>query len=213
MTVPHAGLSFEVYYPMFHPEFNDLKIEKPVETIWVGIPGSVEYKRRDYESLVKIFATVKNKPNIRFIILGNGNHQFGNGKDLKRLVSKYDLKQYFMFFQGFVPNNVFHNYIQKCDILMPLIHPINADMGKYLENQISGTFNMAFAYKLPLLIHDIYQRYNDFRENGIFYNLDNMHIALERLPELIKRKQPDLYQNPKWGFEYQADKFIDFVES
>lgn len=213
LKVPHGSLAFEVYYPIFHPPFPVTTVEqKPAGTVWIGIPGSVEYKRRDYESLVPRFAAIKEKPPVRFLVLGNGNHPHGNGAQLKELVKAHGVEPYFFFFDGFVPNDIFHAYLQQCDALMPLIHPINADMEKYLENQISGTFNIAFAYRKPLLMHEYYERYEDFTENGIFYNLDNLTEVLANIKTLLTQHSAQRYQNPKWTLDYQADHYNRFLE-
>ncbi len=213
LKTPHGRLKFSVYYPIFHPAFPPAAVAlKPADAIWIGIPGTVEYKRRDYASLVPRFAAVKVKPNVKFIILGNGNHAYGNGKELRQLVNDYGVNDYFLFYDGFVPNDVFHAYLQQCNILMPLIHPVNADMEKYLENQISGTFNIAFAYRKPLLMHEFYERYEDFRENGIFYNLDNLEEVLATIASSLKKEEGQRYHNPKWQFAYQAAHYNGFLK-
>jgi hypothetical protein len=175
MKVPHCSLQFEVYYPMFHPDFPDVAIqEKPANESWVCIPGAVEYKRRDYETLILKFASIADKPRVKFILLGNGNHVEGNGPEIQQKVKTLGLEQYFIFFNNFVGNSLFHKYVKACDAIFPLIHPINADMEKYLENQISGSFHLAYSYRKPLLMHNFFSRYNEFSDNSIFYDLDNI---------------------------------------
>lgn len=214
LSMPHGKLQFSVFYPIFHPAFPLTAVaEKPDGELWIGIPGAVEYKRRDYDALVRNFAKLEKKPRVRFLILGNGSHPHGNGASLKELIASYGLQEYFLFYDGFVPNDIFHAYLQQCDALMPLIHPINADMEKYLENQISGTFNIAFAYRKPLLMHEYYNRYEDFRENGVFYNLDNMSAVIAGIKELLAAASTGRYQNIKWTFDYQALHYNQFLTS
>ena len=214
MTMPHAGLRFEVFYPIFHPAFKEADLPaKSTGQIWIAIPGSVEYKRRDYLSMLEPFAALENKPDVRFLLLGNGFHRHGNGAELKSRIEALGLAEYFVFFEGFVPNEVLHSYVRHCDAVMPLIHPINADMEKYLENQISGSFHLAFAYHKPLLLHDYYQRYQDFQETGFFYNLDNVGSFIQNLSQEIAGFRAERYNNPKWTLEYQAKKYCSFLES
>jgi glycosyltransferase involved in cell wall biosynthesis len=208
MKMPHAGLNFAVFYPIFHPPFAPAAIaEKKENEIWIAIPGAVEYKRRDYLSLLEPFAALENKPDVRFLLLGNGYHKHGNGQELQERIKSLGIENYFVFFDGFVPNEVLHAYVKACDAVMPLIHPINADMEKYLENQISGSFHLAFAYKKPLLLHKYYERYQDFRETGIFYDLEGLTEFLDRLPKKLYAFGPDRYDNPKWTMEYQSEQY------
>jgi glycosyltransferase involved in cell wall biosynthesis len=213
MKVAHNGLRFSVYYPIFHPEFKRTELpKKPEGQVWVAIPGAVEYKRRDYLTLVEAFARLEVKPNVRFFLLGNGSHKYGCGEELRKLVAANGLEEYFVFFDGFVPNEVMHGYIKNSDALMPLIHPINTDMEKYLENQISGTFNLAFAYHKPLLIHDYYKRYNDFQDTGVFYGLERIADFLEALPKVVSAYSRDAYNNAKWTLQYQAARYLQLLQ-
>jgi hypothetical protein len=212
MKVPHEGLRFSVFYPIFHPKFPEASLpEKKEGHIWIAIPGAVEYKRRDYISLIEALAQVENKPKVRFFLLGNGYHSHGNGADLKQRIDALGLREYFVFFDGFVPDEIMHTCLRHCDAVMPLIHPINADMEKYLENQISGSFHRAFGYHKPLILHDYYQRYQDFRETGIFYNLENLTAFLQNLPQHLASFDEGRYDNPKWTLAYQTERFISFL--
>jgi len=212
VSVAKDSLKFEVYYPMFHPEYLDAETEKKHENeYWVCIPGAVEYKRRDYLTLLTNFAAIKEKPNIRFVILGNGNHAAGNGNEVQEAVKKLGIEKHFIFFNKFVTNDVFHKYVKASDTILPLIHPINADMEKYLENQISGSFHLAYSYKLPLLMHDYFSKYEDFNDNSIFYNLENMKQLLADLPVILQEERAHFYRDEKWSFDYQAEKYLQFI--
>jgi hypothetical protein len=215
MKVPHAGLRFSVFYPIFHPAFKAVEIaaKRPGE-IWIAIPGSVEYKRRDYLSLVDAFAALESKPDVRFFLLGNGNHPHGNGAELKQKIREANLEEHFVFFEGYVPDEVLHAYVRASDAIIPLIHPINADMEKYLENQISGAFHLGFAYKKPLLMHEYFSRYEDFRETGMFYELKHFTAFLKELAASLSEFDiAARFANPKWTLEYQARNYCAFLEA
>ncbi len=79
--------------------------------------------------------------------------------------------------------------------------------------QISGAFHLAFAYRKPLLMHDYFQRYQDFVETSLFYNLNDLTAFLERLPEKIAGFSPSRYANPKWTLDFQAAHYCAFLES
>lgn len=211
--VPHEGLRFSVFYPIFHPPFPKATLlQRQPGELWVAIPGSVEYKRRDYLSLVQALSSLPQRPPIRFLLLGNGSHADGNGRELKEAVEKAGVAAHFVFFDGYVPNEVLHGYMAVCDAVMPLIHPINSDMEKYLENQISGAFHLAFAYRKPLLMHRYFERYQDFRECSFFYGLEELSIFLSDLTDGLKSfDSAQAYTNPKWSFEYQRKHYADFL--
>lgn len=210
--VPTGTLRFGVYYPIFFPDYGESKLPPrfPGE-IRIAIPGSVEFKRRDYLNLVEALAKVPGKLPLRFYLLGNGKHAFGNAEALRARITELGLEAYFVFFEGFVPNELLHAHLRECDAVMPLIHPVNADMEKYLENQISGSFNLAFAYRKPVLVHEYYKRYEDFRETGIFYSLESLPERLADLPRLLAEFGPERYANPKWTLTFQSGHYRKFI--
>ncbi len=209
----YPRLHFCVFYPMFHPAFPlQALVERQPDELWIAMPGAVEFKRRDYRSLVEALRGMKQIPKLRFLLLGNATHPAGNGPELRQALRESGLEDLFLFFDHFVPDALLHSYLQQADLVMPLIHPINPDMAKYLENQISGAFPLAFAYQKPLLMHEYYQRYPDFQETSIFYSLDNLGEILSRLPQLLDNlDQSGMYRNPKWRFEYQRNQYVDFI--
>lgn len=210
--VPHQGLAFQSYYPMFFPVFPGGRvIDKPAGEFWVCIPGQVEYKRRDYETLVRTFAALPEKPDLKFLLLGKSDHAHGNGPELRQLIASLGVTDYFRFWPGFVDNATFHEYLQACDVVMPLIHPGNDGFEKYLVYQISGAYNLAFAYRKPLLMLEPFSRYSDFRENSLFYSLDDLGTALQQLPEHTADLLPSLYRDPKWSFEAQQERYLAFI--
>lgn len=209
--VPHAGLRIQSYYSIFFPEYPDAPfIEKPENVLWIGIPGQVEYKRRDYETLVRAFAALKEKPAYRFLILGDDQHTHSNGKELKALIQESGVADYFLF-TGYLSYPDYHAWIKKCDIIAPLIHPGNESYEKYLIYQITGGYNLAFAYKKPLLMLQDFDKYEDFRENAVFYTLGQLSESLEKLPQSIAALRPGMYRQPKWTFEYQCRQYLDFI--
>src|SRR5690606_6018145 len=67
-----SDLRFETYYPIDFPDFpNPPDINKNDREFWIGIPGQVEYKRRDYEGLVNAVSKITCKKSIRFLLLGD----------------------------------------------------------------------------------------------------------------------------------------------
>ncbi|PZF71017.1 glycosyltransferase family protein [Taibaiella soli] len=210
--VPNHGIRFKSYYSIFFPEFAGAPaIEKPKDQCWIAIPGQVENKRRDYETLIRTFAALAEKPNYRFLLLGNSKHKHANGDELKALAKELDVERYFIFWDSFVDNALFHAYLKVCDIVAPLIHPGNDGFMKYKIYQISGAYNMAFAYKKPLLMLEDFKEYQDFQENAVFYSLEHFSNVLQHLPEAIEKLKPQMYQQPKWSLEAQTESYLRFI--
>lgn len=211
--LPHRGLQFSSYYPIFFPAFAGKPlVEKPANEYWIAIPGQVEYKRRDYETLVRAFAQLKDKTGYKFLLLGKSEHRHGNGPELRALIDELGVADYFVFWKDFLDNASFHAYLEQCDVMMPLIHPGNDGFRKYLVYQITGMYNLAFAYRKPMLMLEDFSAYEDFKENAVFYTLDSLPEVLQHAREKIAAIAPQMYRQPKWSFDWQAKNYLDFLE-
>ena len=210
-----SKISLESFYPVFFPDYKKIELNKKNEELWICIPGNVEYSRRDYISLLDCLKNEKVNPNIKFILLGSSKHFNSDADDLKKKVNEFNLHDRFVFFDGFVEEDLFHSYIRECDLVMPLIHKSHPFFQEVNGLKISGTFNVAFAHKKPILCEDSFSKFEDFRENGIFYKMEDMIKLINKIADnkkIIDELSPRRYTNPKWSFEFQKEKYINFIE-
>lgn len=211
--LPHLnnidGISVESFYPIFFPEPESVILPKQPDELWVCVPGQVDFNRRDYKGLLRTLKQQQPASKIKFIILGRDNSP---GKRLREMVEEADLKHSFVLFNSFIPNSVFHSYLQQSDVILPLMYRGMPKFEQYLRYKISGSINLAFAYKKPLLCEESFMPIPDFKENAIFYTTENLSSVLERLAALLEEKKQHLYKHPKWHFSYQQQKYISFIE-
>lgn len=208
--VPESSkYSISSYYPIFFPKLL-LKetIKKPKGEVWVCIPGQVECKRRDYETLFKGIAKNPLPNNIKFILLGKSMHPSGDGAWVKREIKRLNCKNHFVMWKGFVENDEFDTYMQLSDYILPLIHPHNNFFDAYLKYRVSGAFNQAFGYKKPLLMHSSFSTIPDFNENAQFYETESLDNLLEQICKL-KKVDEKLYEGLKWQFNFQMNHYLE----
>jgi hypothetical protein len=204
---------FEAFYPMYFKKYESLPAtSKPADEVWVGIPGAVEYSRRDYEGIARALAQLEHKPNICFLLLGNAFHPQGNGPQFSALIKELGVENHFRLWNHYVDNPEFHAYVQSCDALMMAIHPANADYEDYIKRQITGAWNLAFAYQKPLLLEAGFSKLKDFIDTGIFYSIAELPAFLQKLPELLSSQPNEPFLGPDWSFEVQAKRYTQFLE-
>ena len=135
---------------------------------------------------------------------------------LKETLNRLKLTDQFILFDEYLDNKTFYSYLKSSDIVLPLIHPSADRFNKYFRTQISGSYNMAFTYKIPLLCEKSFSVYEDFIDTSFFYEVDNM---IEKINELASdkdhtiRKRNTMYKLPKWNYDFQRDRYIKFLES
>ena len=205
---------FESVYTIFQPDYDSIKISKPVDEFWVCIPGRVEQKRRDYNQLIKSLSQTQLNKNVKIILLGSPDDNLM--QRLKETIEKLNLSKQIILFERFLDNKTFYSYLKLSDVVLPLIHPSNVWFDKYFKTQISGSYNMAFTYKIPLLCEKSFSAYQDFIDTSFFYEVNNLIGKINELAsdknKFIKEKS-DMYKLQKWNYDFQKDKYIKFLES
>ena len=205
---------FESVYTIFQPKYSAINISKPENEFWVCIPGRVEQKRRDYNQLLKSLSQTRLNENIKIILLGSSDDKFK--LQLEATIKKLNLTKQIIFFKNFLDNQTFHSYLNLSDIVLPLIHPSAPWFNKYFKTQISGSYIMAFTYKIPLLCEKSFSVYEDFKDTSFFYEVDNLIAKINQLASdksHFTKKKEGMYIMPKWDYAFQKEKYIKFLES
>ena len=208
------NMSFESFYPIFQPEYSLNDINKPDNEFWVCVPGRVEQKRRDYRGLLKNLSVTNLSNSVKIILLGKIDEKFK--PELKDFLQKLNLNDSFILFDEFIPNEVFYSYLQLSNIVLPLIHPEDIWFEKYFRMQISGSYNMAFTYKIPMLIEKSFSSYEDFTDTSFFYETEKLINKINQLSadkDFFTSSKKKMYKLDKWDFDYQYKKYLEFIES
>lgn len=192
-------------YPILYPKVKTIILPKPQDEVWITIPGAVSLSRRDYLSLLA--PHIKYAPHVKFIILGNKNK--ADGKLVYEKVLQAGLQDNFIFFDKFVPEEDFYSYVTQSDYIMPLVHPCHKEYGKYLTEKISGTYNLAIAYRKPMLCPKEMESYEDFQDTSIFYHMEELQSSINSLSPI---SDSHLFRLPKWEKEVQQARLADFLK-
>ena len=155
-----------VFYPIDYPSYGSVEIAKPSGELWIAVPGEMSYMRRDYDAIINS-ASAYGK-NVKFIFLCNSHK--ADGDSIVSRIREYDLAGNVILFDSFVDNTTFYSYIRECDYIMPLVHPSKEKYAKYVIEKISGTYNIAFAYKKIMLCPSEMAAYSDFSDTSLFYD-------------------------------------------
>ena len=202
---PRGNIKVQSFYPIFFPEYEPLPVYKQND-IWIGIPGRVDYDRRNYDFLVNALAEIPGLDRMKFVILGKVDRNNPIGKRFYDSLEKSGQLERFKLFHTFIENRDFHSYLAACDYIMPLLTP-NAD---YLKYKISGSYNLAFAHKKPLLCHTFFQDFPDLRANSLFFDETTFPQLISEI-DTGNLKSPASYSDPKWSYRFQQRRYIDFI--
>lgn len=208
------NIKVQPYYPIFFPPIETDKINKDKNEFWITIPGKVEQKRRNYLSLIESLSKSTLSENIKFVLLGPANHFNGDGKLILEKINENGLSKNFIMFDGFINNSTYFAYIEKSDMIMPLVEPGNEFYETYKYSQITGSYNLAFGYKIPLLYHQDLSHINDLKNFGISYNHSTL---IDTLIECINQQDftkiciKKMNDELKFQKEYQTKIYNNFI--
>jgi len=203
------GLSYSSFYPVFYPHKHQPKNDN---TLRVAIPGAIDFNRRDYEEILNNpLSQVLNK-NIQFIFLGRCKSEAA--RKYREAVETKFLKKQSRFFDEFIPEARFFSILKTADIILPLITPGIKNFQLYKKYKVSGSINLAFGMKIPLLMHESLKSTEDYQTAAIFYKEGQLFQKLNEIhanPDSIAIKKKDIEKEKKFNPEFQQKQYIDFV--
>lgn len=203
----YSSLRFAVYYPVIFPQFASKNTLKSKDELWICVPGQVENKRRDYPGLFQSIEKQGLSPRIKILLLGRCAHQSGDGAFVKNEIKRLAIDSHVQLYDEFIGTELYHQIVAQCDYILPLIHPQTASVALY-EHQITGAFNLAVGYQLPLLLEKEFVRdyFSDFET--VIYQKENLASCLNSLEAIPSKRK---YQQQLWSFQVLQKNYLDFL--
>ncbi|MFX0558162.1 hypothetical protein ACOCEA_15275 [Maribacter sp. CXY002] len=208
--INNKGLSLFPYYPIYFPEYETVRTIDKNNDVWVCIPGELNYKRRDYNLVLKALSKIeKDTNNLKIILLGKVNPANADAKSFLHELEKLSLNQMVLTFDSFIENELFHSYIKKSDYIMA---PVTTEERHYLNYKITGAYNLAFAYKKPLICPKEVSIIPDLKENSYFYTNSESLLMLFKSITNKTIENKDFYSHEKWNYESQLKNYMTLIE-
>lgn len=201
------------FYPAYFPKPDESLSEKKGKEKWVVVPGIVASERKDYKLLLEKLSEGPFPKNLKLIFLG----KFPKEEIfLWSLLHKINANaQNIIVFDDFVNYDIFHNYISSADFLLPLLK-ISGD-SFYNKSRISGAFNLAYGYQLPIILPSSYAENTDLTRYAIYYETIENLIEILKLVSNNVDLESDIktrYQSGKtFNLEGMANRFLSFISS
>ena len=195
-------------YTVFYPDYPSKELHKDANEIWICIPGQVELSRRDYDALFDSIEKTGINKNSRLLFLGRCEHTDGDGSYVKKRVAELGIEQNVVLWDSFIETDEFYGMLKASDYILPLIHPQHDSYSLY-EFQISGSFNLAFGFKKPLLMEESFSSYKDFENSSIFYSASSLMEVVNGLESFDKK---EFYSDVKWNFDELKKTYLKALE-
>ena len=197
---------------VYFPPVKELKVFKPPHEFWVVIPGMVHSDRRDYLPLIEKLSKSTLRKELKIIFLG---YLPKEEKDIRLALQIWkDASSYVITFDEYLDYDVFHSYMSKADLVLPLIK-MEGDRF-YNDSRTSGSLNLGLGYQKPFLLPSTYNN-NIIAPFSIYYSshdelIEKMVRYTEDSNELDSLK---LQYNQKGfsNYEKQANDLMRFIRS
>lgn len=202
------GINIHSFYPLSYPNFYT-KIDKPQREIWIAVIGGVEYRRKDLNGFVEMAKTTEE--HVHFYFLGKSNRDSDEVKEFEKQLQLSKLSHRVHLFNNFMNEEDFDAYLKQTDGILPLVHPNTPSADEYFSRQISGAINVAFSYKIPMMIHEHYQDWEDFDQGVIFYDSETFEERFQQFQQNISGLKEQMKSNPKFSSDFQNQRFAEIV--
>lgn len=205
---------FSSFYPIYFKK-PGFEIEKVENDFWVAIPGSIEFIRRDYLGLIHNLEQREIPKNLKFLFLSNSKSKYSDASKIKDLIKNKPYNDNFIFFDEFIMPEKLAAYLNKSDLILPLLNPGVANYNDYLNNQISGTFNLSFGFSIPMIMHPDFSKFDDFVASSFFSDDDDFVDTILNFyynREIMKQKASEIKSYQKFNFIVQQKKYLDFIK-
>jgi hypothetical protein len=206
-------VALDWFLPIFFPKFGFVDPGKDPAELWACIPGKVDFKRRDYEGLLKSLVDGGLPAGLRILFLGGFEDEATRAR-VADLVTATGRSEAFTFLEGFTDHGTYQSHVAASDLVLPLLHPGTERFHEYSGVQISGAFNLAFAHRVPLLMERSFEKYAAFEGNSLFYDLENLPATLAALtadPAPINETAGAMRGDVRFTFGYQRDRYLKVV--
>lgn len=176
----------KIISPFIPSTFYDIALKKessPTQTVHISIIGSIDKRRRDYDSVYCALKTIipKTKQPIQLHLLGKPNGTYGKNI-IKKFNSLCGPKFNITFSNEFVSQEKLENTLAQTDFLIIPIkektrHTIYTEF--YGLTKISGSMNDIIKYGLPAIIPSFYPIDVDLSPATLPYTTSNLAKQIE----------------------------------
>jgi hypothetical protein len=189
------------------------KIRFDTSFINIVIPGSVDNKRRNYESLFFALVKYKNKNDITFKIylLGKTN------TDTQKKIKEMGIENIVITFTEYIAGKDMLYGIKNADAVAFLI---DSKMGEnftfYNNYKVSGTTNLCLSFGTPCIVSTEYNLEKSLHNKALFYKNDKIGIVFDKIEsgDLTKEyfaRLKSLPLNNEYSFEYQRNQYLKAI--
>ena len=204
-----AGTRLDYFYPIRYWNENNHRIES--HKFELTIIGGVEKRRKDLDGFVDMIKGMDDS--VRFTFLGKSDMEDETVRAFQKRLKEEQLENAVVFFDRFVSHEEFSEQLRRTDAILPLVHPDTPSAEQYFKKQISGAMNVAFGYKIPLLIHEAYRGIEEMKDACLYYDPKYFCAMLKDNKDALKDIAERMTQNEKYNAEHQESRYLKFVFS
>lgn len=206
VSIPRP-LYLKSFYPIYFPSYPANQLIKKEEEFWVVVPGAINEERKDIIPFLEAIEKTELVNKVKLVLLGVIDKKIYSR--VKKLSEERNIN--IELFENRISQDVFDAYIQLSDVILPLI---NNDF--YDGYRISGTYNLAYAYKKVMLVEKRIKESNaDFDGITIGYDRGELIEVINRISTFPKEYTDcsEFLENHAYlTVAKQCENFIDAIE-
>lgn len=199
-----------VFYPIYFPPI--AASSGTTDRFEVVIPGRLDPRRRDYQTLATELSAGTLHPAVRIVALGDGSGS--RGAAVREMFGKTGVADRVDVSTGFVDESDLLRRVANASLILPLVTPRVSEFEHYRSSKIVGAYNLAYGTRVPMLSHASLSDQDELAVASVFYEdgrLVERINALAASPELLKAKRAAISAFPAFALEVQRRRYSEIL--
>ncbi len=204
------GRRVETIYPIYFPE--PPATPRDPNHFKIVVPGRIDPRRRDYLLLADQLGRHGLHPDVRIALLGEARGAAAD--EVMRSFAEAGVADQVEVSQGFVEQGELLSRVAGAQVVLPLITPRSPGFEHYRTTKISGAYNLAYGFAVPMLNHASLRNIDELRIASVFYDDDNLLSTINAIAEEPAQLAPirqRIASHDAFSIESQARRYAKLL--
>ena len=149
------------------------------ETISFAVVGNVNYKRKNYDSLLNAVEQLEKENVCNFKINFIGNNNTPDAYILQDKIREKELEHFFIFSKNNLAYKDYYKEVAQCNFILPLIDDATSKYNRYFECGVTSSIIESFGLEITPVINERLAHLYNIQDSSITYKKDHLYNGLE----------------------------------
>ncbi|MBW4496553.1 MAG: hypothetical protein KME26_26440 [Oscillatoria princeps RMCB-10] len=182
-------LSKDIKSYWIRPVYLGNQISVPEDKNVFCVQGTINFKRRNYSSLIEAVLKLRETGNTQFKIRIIGGLNSPDRKNFYKDIALNNIGNFFEVFEEDIPYQKYLYYLSTSDFILPLLDTSSSIYQPYFVTKDSSSLSTAIALNVPVVAHQKLAAVHEVTEASIVYEDNGLADAMKQAMEIKKSER------------------------